>query len=318
MEGQRVEFESSGVELVGHRFPGRGDRFATGTDFSGKQGARPCVLIAHGFGNTADSGLFQFAEAFAGIGLDALVFDYRGFGLSAGEPRQLVSYKRHRDDYRSAIGFARGLDGVDPERIVLWGTSYSGGHVVAVAAGDPRIAAVISLVASLDGAATLKQLVKTAGPGQLARASARGARDRLAAMTGRPPVMMPIAAEPGELAALSTPDALPGCLEIAGPTYVNEFCAREALVASNNRPVKVAGKISCPVLFQVAVDDQIAPTAPVEKAAKALGDLAELRRYPGGHFDAYRGDTCAEIKADEIAFLERVFAGRANGSAVRL
>ena len=306
---ERVEFESHGVALVGQRFRGEGNAFATGTDSAGQSGARPCVIIAHGFGNTADSGLFQFGEAFASIGLDALVFDYRCFGESAGEPRQLVSYKRHREDYHSAIAFARTLDGVDPERIALWGTSYSGGHVIAVAAADHRVAAVISVVASLDGAATLKQLVKTAGAGQLAKATARGMQDRLAALAGRKPVMMATAAVPGELAALSTPDALPGVLEIAGPTYVNEFCAREALVASNNRPIKLAKKVECPVLFQIAVDDQIAPNESVEKAAEEMGAQAEMRRYPGGHFDAYRGDTCAEIKADEMAFLQRVFSG---------
>jgi pimeloyl-ACP methyl ester carboxylesterase len=305
---ERVEFESHGVTLVGQWFRGEGDTFATGTDSHGQAGARPCVLIAHGFGNTADSGLQQFGEAFSGTGLDAIVFDYRCFGASAGEPRQLVSYKRHREDYHSAIAFARSLPGVDPERIVLWGTSYSGGHVIAVAAEDHRIAAVISVVASLDGAATLRQLVKTAGAGQLAKATARGMQDRLAALAGREPVMMATAAVPGELAALSTPDALSGVLEIAGPTYVNEFCAREALVASNNRPIKVVDKVRCPVLFQIAVDDQIAPNASVEKAAEKLGAQAELRRYPGGHFDAYRGDTCAEIKADEIAFLQRILA----------
>jgi poly(3-hydroxyalkanoate) synthetase len=64
------------------------------------------------------------------------------------------------------------------------------------------------------------------------------------------------------------------------------------------------------VLFQIAVDDQIAPNSAVEKAAETLGDRAELRRYPGGHFDAYRGDTCAEVKADEIAFLQRVFGAQ--------
>ena len=305
---EQVEFESNGVRLVGQRFRGEGDEFATGTDSGGGSGARPCVIIAHGFGNTADSGLFQFGEAFSAMGLDAIVFDYRCFGASDGEPRQLVSFKRHREDYKAAIAFARGLEGIDPERIVLWGTSYSGGHVIAVAAADDRIAAVISVVASLDGAATLKQLVKTAGAGQLAKATARGMQDRLASLAGRDPVMMATAAVPGELAALSTPDALPGVLEIAGPTYVNEFCAREALVASNNRPIKLVGKVGCPVLFQIAVDDQIAPNASVEKAAETLGSRAEVRRYPGGHFDAYRGDTCAEIKADEVAFLRRVLA----------
>jgi cephalosporin-C deacetylase-like acetyl esterase len=72
------------------------------------------------------------------------LFDYRHFGASTGEPRQLLDIARQLDDYRAVIGWARGLDGVDPERIVLWGSSFSGGHALALAAADARIAAVIS------------------------------------------------------------------------------------------------------------------------------------------------------------------------------
>jgi len=301
---ERIDFESQGVRLAAWRFRARG-----GDEFEGEAG-RPCVVIAHGFGNTADSGLFQFGEAFSNAGLEAMVFDYRGFGASDGEPRQLVSYKRHREDYAAAVALARELDGVDPERIVLWGTSYSGGHVVVVAAEDPRIAAVISVVPSLDGAATLRKLVGYAGAGQLARMTAVGLGDRLGSLLGREPVLLPVAAVPGELGALTTPDALPGVEEIAGPTFRNEFCAREALVAANNRPIKVLAKVRCPVLFQIAQDDAIAPPEVVRDAVESAGagEAVELSVYPGGHFDAYRGETCARMKADEVEFLRRVLA----------
>ena len=63
----------------------------------------PCVVMAHGFGGTRDSGLLPFARAFASAGIDALVFGYRGFGDSAGTPRQLVSFRRHRRDYAAAV-----------------------------------------------------------------------------------------------------------------------------------------------------------------------------------------------------------------------
>ena len=308
---ERIDFESQGVRLAAWRFRARG-----GDEFEGDAG-RPCVVIAHGFGNTADSGLFQFGEAFAEAGLEAMVFDYRGFGASEGEPRQLVSYKRHREDYRAAVDLAREFDGVDPERIVLWGTSYSGGHVVAVAAEDSLIAAVISVVPSLDGAATLRKLVAHAGIGQLARMTAVGLRDRLASAFGRSPVLLPVAAAPGELGALTTPDALPGVEEIAGPTFRNEFCAREALVAANNRPIKVLAKLRCPVLFQIAEDDAIAPPEVVREAVESVGadEQVELSVYPGGHFDAYRGETCARIKADEIAFLSRELVAAQRATA---
>ena len=64
--------------------------------------------MAHGFGATKDSGLLPFAEAFAEAGLDVLLFDYRCFGESSGEPRQLAWPPRHREDYRAAIAKLRG------------------------------------------------------------------------------------------------------------------------------------------------------------------------------------------------------------------
>lgn len=122
-----ITFTSGGVACAAWHLPAAVNTLAD-------ERGRPCVVMAHGFGGTRDTGLLGYAEAFAAAGIDAFVFDYRGFGASQGTPRQLVSYRRQRQDYHAAIAAARRLPGVDPERIVLWGTSYSGGHVVAVAA----------------------------------------------------------------------------------------------------------------------------------------------------------------------------------------
>ena len=111
---------------------------ASGETFAGADG-RPCVVMAPGFASTRDTGgLVAYAEGFAAAGLHAVLFDYRGFAASGGSPRQLVSASRQRQDYHAAIAAARQLPGVDPERIVLWGISFSGGHVVRVAAARPQ------------------------------------------------------------------------------------------------------------------------------------------------------------------------------------
>lgn len=105
-----------------------------------------CVVMAHGAAGTKDLGLSAYAEGFVGAGLAVLLFDYRHFGASGGQPRQLIDIARQLDDYRFAVRFARTCEGVDPTRIALYGTSLSGGHVLAVAASDPLIAAVVSRV----------------------------------------------------------------------------------------------------------------------------------------------------------------------------
>ena len=109
----------------------------------GVAGPVPCVVMAHGFTATRGDRLPAYAERFAAAGLAVLLFDYRHFGDSTGAPRQLLDIGRQQADYRAAVAFARTLEGIDAQRIALFGTSFSGGHVVAVAAKDPSIAAVV-------------------------------------------------------------------------------------------------------------------------------------------------------------------------------
>ena len=104
---------------------------------------RAGAMHCHG---TRDMGLMPYAERFAAARMAVLAFDYRHFGTSGGQPRQVINIRQQLEDYQAAIRFARSVEGVDPERIALWGTSLSGGHVIVVAATDPRIAAVVSQV----------------------------------------------------------------------------------------------------------------------------------------------------------------------------
>src|SRR5687768_15112277 len=87
----------------------------------------PCIVLAHGFGGTREARLDAYAERFCAAGYVALVFDYRHFGASAGEPRQLISIRGQRADWRAAVAYARELEDVDANRVVAWGTSFSGG-----------------------------------------------------------------------------------------------------------------------------------------------------------------------------------------------
>src|SRR5687768_3488108 len=115
MSREDVTFDSGGVRCAAWWYR------------SGDDAGRPCIVMAHGIGGTRDSGLEPFAEAFADGGFDVLLFDFRSFGASGGEPRQHVTWRGQREDYLAAAAHARTLEGVDPDRIVLWGTSYSGG-----------------------------------------------------------------------------------------------------------------------------------------------------------------------------------------------
>ena len=297
-----VEFDSGGERIAAVHLPGEGEAFAD------EHGRRPCVVLAHGFAGTVDSGLLPYAERFAAAGLDALAFDYRHFGASGGEPRQLVSVAEQLEDYAAAIRFARSLPGVDPGRIALWGTSFSGGHVVEAAVADGRVAAVVSQSPAMDGRATMLNALRYAGPAALAKITVAALRDRLGALRGRPPVLLPAVGPPGSLAAMSTPDAEAGYKAIVGPSWRNEFAARFGLTAALYRPGLKADRLPCPMLVQIADRDAVAPPSAAREAAWLATGRAEVRTYPVGHFDVYRGAPFEQSVADQLHFLSRHLA----------
>ena len=293
---QDMTFESSGTTCRAWHLPGMGDTFAAPL-------GRPCVVMAHGFGGTRDTGLLAYAEGFADAGLDVLLFDYRGFGSSGGSPRQHVSYRRQRADYRAAVAAARRLPGVDPDRIVLWGTSYSGGHVLPVAATDGRIAAVISMTPATDGLAALISLAQHAGLMRIVRLVRHGLRDLGRAVSGRRPHLLPLAAEPGSLGFLTSPGALSGYEAVAGPTWRNEVCARAVLHVGFNRPIRFASRVRCALLLQIGDHDAVAPPAAAHRTAAKAGPVAEVITYPVDHFDVYAGPWQRRALADQLNFL---------------
>jgi uncharacterized protein len=307
MAGRSVEFDSAGERIAAVHLAGEGDAFADA------QGRRPCVVLAHGFGGTVDSGLLPYAERFAAAGLDALAFDYRHFGASGGEPRQLLSIPRQLEDYAAAVSFARTLPDVDPARIAVWGTSFSGGHVVEVAVADGRVAAAIAQTPAMDGRANLLNVARYAGIGALNRLTLAGIRDALGALRGRPPLTLPVVGAPGTLAAMATEDAEAGFHAIAGPTWRNEFAARFALTAALYRPGLKADRLPCPILVQVADRDAVAPPSAAQDAAWLATGRSEVRIYPIGHFDVYRGAPFEQSVADQLYFLTRHLTPVASG-----
>ena len=146
----------------------------TGTDALAGPAGRPVVVMAHGLAGTKDSGLAAFAEPLAEAGCDVVAFDYRGFGGSDGSPRQTVSMAGQLADYQAVADAARTLDGVDPARLVLWGVSLAGGHVLAAAAARDDVAAVVSLTPLVDGAAAGRHALQHHSLRQIARSTVLG------------------------------------------------------------------------------------------------------------------------------------------------
>ena len=265
-------------------------------------GPAPVIVMGHGLGGVRGMRLDAFAERFRAAGYACLVFDYRHFGDSDGEPRQLLDIDRQLDDWAAAIAFARTLDSVDTGRIILWGSSFGGGHVIVAAARDGRIAAVVSQCPFTDGpASALAMPLRTA-----AALTARGLRDAAGARLGRRPVLVPLAGDPGTIALMSTPDARPGYLGLVadGIPFRNEVPARIALRIPLHRPGRKAADVACPILFCVCDTDSVAPATTTLRHARRA-PRGEVKLYPDGHFDIYVGDAFERVVGDQIAFLTR-------------
>jgi len=162
----------------------------------------PCIVMGHGLGGTKDMGLEKYAVRYQEAGLAVLAFDYRHFGESEGEPRQLIWIPYQQQDYLAAIEYARGLKEIDPARIALWGTSLSGGHVIVTAARDNRIACVCAQVPLLDGhvSALMAHKRKIVGIGHGFKVIMHGQRDLVRSWFGLSPHKIPIVGKPGSMA----------------------------------------------------------------------------------------------------------------------
>ncbi|MXP20395.1 alpha/beta fold hydrolase [Gordonia sp. HNM0687] len=302
MNRQSVTFDSHGTACDAWFFPG-----ADESPFDGPTG-RPVVVMAHGFAGTKDSGLEPYARRFAEAGLAVFAFDYRGFGLSEGAPRQRISMSAQADDYRSAVVAAKGRPGVDPQRIILWGISQSGGHALVVAAHRDDVCAVITMVPMVNGLAAGVHHYPQVGAASMLRSAAVGIGSTLAAKAGRAPTMMPVVGRPGEKAALTSPGFYEDYLAIAGPSWRNEVDASVGLELGSFRADKSAEAVDAPVLMQIADFDQATPAHAAAKAA--FKARAEVRHYPCDHFDVFAGNDWFEPAVNhQIDFLTRHLAG---------
>ena len=298
-----IEFEVNGVQC-------RGRHWVPSQPALERPEGAPCVVMAPPFGGIVDAGLGQFADRFCAAGFHVFLFDYRHFGMSDGEPRQLISIPDQLADWQAAVDCARGLEGIDPARIVLWGVSFSGGHVVEVAAQDDSVAAVVAQCPMLDGLSALRAIRRYAGYGRILRLALAGLLDLTLGALHLGSYRMPIVAARGRFAMMASDDAETGWRRLA-PSGLNAACARITLTLGGYRPGMDIRRVACPVLLQVCTEDTIVTPAPAEAAARRAGDNVVLQRYPARHFDLYEGEMFERAAAAQIDFVRHVLSSDA-------
>jgi pimeloyl-ACP methyl ester carboxylesterase len=265
----------------------------------------PIIVMGHGFAAIRALRLAAYAERFAEAGFAVVVFDYRGWGDSPGEPRRVLNIGAQQDDWRAALAYARGLDGVDTSRVIAWGSSFGAGHVLSLAAKNRDLAAIVVQVPHVNGPAS----VRANSPVTAARLAFAGLYDLLGNALGREPYRVPAMAVPGELGMMISPDAVGITERLAGDRYEellpeNNVAARIALRVPSYSPGRAAAKITAPALVQLAKHDEITPYAVALKAAKRI-PKGEVLSYDCGHFDPYVEPLFDTVVGDQIEFLRR-------------
>ncbi|MGB2948194.1 MAG: alpha/beta fold hydrolase [Rhodococcus sp. (in: high G+C Gram-positive bacteria)] len=264
----------------------------------------PAVVMAHGFGTPRALRLYSYADAFARAGYTVLVFDYRHFGDSEGEPRQLLDIAKQQQDYRNAIAYARSLDGVDSRRIVGWGTSFAGGHVLTLAGTGENFAAVIAQVPHVSGPAA----VRATGLRNTLRVLPSAVIDGARAVLRLSPRYIDSVGRPGDVAVMTTPDAMEARDRLFAASglkdgdYPENVAARILLRIGLYSPARTAGAITCPTVVQIMSDDAVTPASVALKAASKIPGVT-VHIHPGGHFDPYVEPMFPTVIEEQLAFL---------------
>ncbi len=271
----------------------------------------PVIVMAHGLGGTKDMLLEPFVKEFVQLGFAAFVFDYRHWGDSEGEPRNMTDYTKLLEDWRSALRYVRNMPDIDQDNIVLWGTSFAGGLVLTIASEDHRIKAVISQCPMLDGRASSVEYIRNAGITRSLQSGVNALLDISKSFFNKEAHYVDIFGPPGTMAAMATEDAWAFKLlndkelpERVKKPFYNKITARSLLNIGNYRPIEDARNVQCPALLVICEHDSVAPADAAKSAAKKMKQATTVI-LPLGHFDIYRGDGFRKNIATQIQFLKR-------------
>jgi uncharacterized protein len=244
----------------------------------------PCVIMTHGFSALKEHYLDKFAVRFADAGISILAYDNRNFGESEGVPRLEVDPEAQIQDIKNAITFVQGIGKVDPKRIGLWGTSFSGGVMLAVAGTDKRATCVVAQVPFIRGH---HKFLRENKPEQWEKIKNKYAADRAARKAGNPPAMIQVVADGSEKPAImKIPSAYSFFTSVE--SWKNEVTFRSVENAGEFEPIAYIQQISpAPILFIVAKNDTVDATDLALMAYSEALEPKKLVLIEGDHFAPY-------------------------------
>jgi len=266
-----------------------------------RPGPHPCVVVDHGIGAIRQVRLAAYAERFSAAGYAMLSFDYRHWGESAGQPRYLCSIRRQLQDIDAAIDCVRARSEIDPSRVVLFGTSFGGGHALVIGSRRPDLAAVISQCTVSDCLAVALR----AAPRQVWQWVSAGVIDQVRGLVGLSPKYIKLAGELGQNALMTKLGAEASYLAMLdGPSlWRNQIAARIMLTLPLYRPIRSVQHIKPPLLMLVCQRDEICPASIAIRAA-ALAPRGRSVSFDSSHFEIYFGQLFEAATAEMLRFLD--------------
>lgn len=248
----------------------------------------PGVVMAHGYSAVKEQTLGALGQVFADAGLASVVYDHRNLGASDGHPRQDIDPIAQVRDFRTAITYAAARPEIDAERLGIYGSSYSGAHVLVVAASDQRVRCVVSQVPLIDGFANVQRLVAAEDFNVLLDTLDA---EREARFTGAEPAMIPICSNDP-----AGPAAFPGMPTYNyfhhpshdAPNWRNECTVRSLdYVLSYDVTPYLARIAPTPLLMIVTETDTTTPTDLALGAYQLAREPKRLMIIPGQHYGVY-------------------------------
>jgi dipeptidyl aminopeptidase/acylaminoacyl peptidase len=298
MASQTVSFYSEGVRLSGDLFLPEG--IAAGERRAG-------IVLCHGYTGVRNLYLPDTAQALTEAGYVVLTFDYKGWGDSDGPKSRLSPYGRVIDS-QAALTFLGAQPMVAEDRLGLYGTSYGGATVVWVAAVDPRVKAVVSVVGVGHGRRWMRSVRR---PDEFADLLARSEADRVRrVMTGqsefadRNTVLLPDR-QSAELAAAA---------RRGNPGAVGEIPLEFIDDTLGFHPEWIVDRIAPrPVLFITSDDDRLVPPEESEALYARAGEPKKLVVLKGwGHYEVYTGEAFRQVIEPTRVWYQTYLPARAS------
>lgn len=260
------------------------------------------IIMAHGFAGLRQFKLIQYAQRFAQAGYAVILFDYRYWGGSTGKPREMISINSQLEDWKTMIQYASTCKFIDNRRIVLWGTSLSGGYALSLASELKNIQAIMVQIPYVDGAETAKLYPLQRYPQALKLSS----QDYMGSKMGLNPKRLPVV-DQFKLCFMPTADSYYGYLSIVNPDYYwsGEVPARVFFNLMRYRPIQLVRQINIPVLFIAAQHDSLIPIESSREAATNIAPFVSYHEWDMKHFDIYHGSWFEKAVTTQLEFLHQ-------------